>query len=125
MRVGQGLSSITLLVVGACFLTAGTLAPRAKYEQRAKVSFSRDVLPILSDKCFKCHGPDAESRRANMRLDTPEGAFSDRGGKWPIVPGKPEDSLVVQRINHVDTPMPPKTCAARCPCRGSPSKGGQ
>lgn len=74
-----------------------------------KISYSRQVLPILSDKCFLCHGPDAGSRKANLRLDTAEGAFADRGGQWAIVPGKPDASLLVSRINHPDTPMPPRS----------------
>lgn len=75
---------------------------------QAKVNFARQILPILSDKCFLCHGPDAGSRKANLRLDQPASAFADRGGEWAIVPGKPENSLVVKRINHPDTPMPPR-----------------
>ncbi|HRK22717.1 MAG TPA: hypothetical protein PLX06_12950, partial [Fimbriimonadaceae bacterium] len=73
-----------------------------------KLSFSRDVLPILSDKCFKCHGPDGGSRVADLRLDQPESAFAKRGDSAAIVPGKPEESLLVQRIRHAEFPMPPK-----------------
>ncbi|MCO5295773.1 MAG: DUF1553 domain-containing protein [Fimbriimonadaceae bacterium] len=105
MRVLGGASTSLLAASAVWLVAAGLTAPQAT--NPPKVNFGRDVLPILSDKCFKCHGPDAGSRMANMRLDTPEGAFADRGGRWPIVPGKPEDSLVVQRITSHDAPMPP------------------
>ncbi|MCZ6673545.1 MAG: DUF1549 domain-containing protein, partial [Verrucomicrobia bacterium] len=76
----------------------------------AKVDFNRDIRPILSDNCFKCHGPDENKREAEMRLDTKEGAFADLGGGYyPIVPGKQDESEMVWRIytDDEDDLMPP------------------
>lgn len=71
------------------------------------VSFNRDVRPILADKCFHCHGPDAPTRKAELRLDTADGILK---GKSPVViPGKSGDSLLVKRIETTDPAevMPP------------------
>lgn len=108
MKSRGGVSSLLLMTVGAAWLIFAALIPGQK-APLPKVDFSRDILPILSDKCFKCHGPDATGRMANLRLDIPEGAFADRGGKWAIVPGKPESSLLVHKINDPDDPMPPES----------------
>ncbi|AIE84515.1 DUF1553 domain-containing protein [Fimbriimonas ginsengisoli] len=107
MRTQGGVSGFLLMLVSASMLAGAALWPAQKPAAKEKLSYSRDVLPILSDKCFKCHGPDAGSRMAGMRLDTPEGAFANRGGRFPIVPWKPNDSLVVKRINHPTMTMPP------------------
>src|SRR5579883_2371006 len=75
----------------------------------AAVDFGRDILPILSDKCFHCHGPDAKARKANLRFDTKEGAFRLRKGKAVIIPGDSAASELVRRITAEDEAerMPP------------------
>ena len=72
--------------------------------------FSRDILPILSDHCLACHGPDASSRKGGLRLDTSEGARAGgKSGKPAIVPGDPGRSSLVARIasQDPDDVMPP------------------
>lgn len=65
----------------------------------APVEYNRDVRPILSDKCFACHGPDAANRKTKLRLDTETGARIDlRGGRKALVPGSPEASEIYRRI---------------------------
>ncbi len=68
------------------------------------VSYGRDIRPILSDKCFKCHGPDAETREAKLRLDTREGIVAKA-----VVPGQAEKSELVKRVLSEDDEerMPP------------------
>lgn len=75
----------------------------------APVSFNREVRPILSDKCYYCHGTDPHHRKGDRRLDTPEGAFADIDGIKAIVPGKPEESDAIIRIlsDDKDELMPP------------------
>lgn len=76
-----------------------------------KVDFNFHIRPILSDRCFACHGPDEKARRGGFRLDTAEGAFAvrDRSGKTPIVPRQPAESEVYRRITAADPAdlMPP------------------
>ena len=77
-----------------------------------QVQFNRDIRPILSDNCFKCHGPDKNVRKAKLRLDVAEEAYRTREEITPIVPGKPSDSEVVRRIlasDPDDLMPPPKT----------------
>mgnify|MGYP006119030185 FL=1 len=63
-----------------------------------EVDFQRDIRPILSDKCFFCHGFDPETREADLRLDTPDGAYEDLGGYSAVVPGKVKESELYLRI---------------------------
>ena len=63
----------------------------------AEPDFVRDVLPILSNHCWSCHGPDAASRQADLRLDRRANALQTHGSVTPIVPGDPSASEVVRR----------------------------
>jgi hypothetical protein len=80
---------------------------RAEAPSAGDVDFRRDILPILSDKCFQCHGPDAASRKAKLRLDVKDGVF--RTEDPLIVPGKSEESELYLRLVSKDETevMPP------------------
>ncbi len=85
-----------------------TLASGALQKSVAKeVDFAREVLPILSNKCFVCHGPDTK-KEEDLRLDSYEGATEDRDGLRAIDPDSLEDSELILRIHDGDDPMPPK-----------------
>ena len=79
------------------------------WAEREHLEFNRDIRPILSDKCFACHGFDAKTREADLRLDTGEGAYALRDGVQAIKPGAPEHSEVWKRITSTDAEelMPP------------------
>ena len=74
-----------------------------------KIEFNRDVRPILSDNCFKCHGPDKKHREADRRLDTREGALAENESVRAIVPGKLAESDAHVRLHSADADeqMPP------------------
>ena len=74
--------------------------------------FGRDVLPILSDRCFLCHGPNEKDRQANLRLDRaegPDGAYREEAGTTAIKPGSLQESELWLRISShdPDAVMPP------------------
>jgi hypothetical protein len=74
-----------------------------------EIDFNRDIRPILSENCFRCHGPDSATREADLRLDKQEDVLADRGGYAAIVPGDPEASEFLRRIVSTDPidQMPP------------------
>ena len=80
----------------------------------AAVEFNRDIRPILSDRCYACHGPDQGARKSKLRLDTEAGAKLDLGGHFGIVPGDSGKSEVVKRITATGgTRMPPPWSGAQ------------
>jgi mono/diheme cytochrome c family protein len=85
-------------------------APPAKPAEPA-IDFTRQIRPILSENCFACHGPDEKARKAKLRLDTKDGAFAKlaRSEGFAIVPGKCDDSRLVERVESADPSfvMPP------------------
>ncbi len=87
------------------FLFAAHLA----FAAEPAVKFNRDVRPILSDKCYHCHGPDAAERKAKLRFDIREEALRDRDGIRAIVPGDVDASDAIERIFSSDKKeqMPP------------------
>ena len=74
-----------------------------------EISFNRDVRPILSDKCFHCHGPDEAARKADLRLDDAVAVMADRDGIAIVRPGDPAGSELIRRITSNDEAeiMPP------------------
>ncbi|MFM2095013.1 MAG: hypothetical protein RIS70_2137 [Planctomycetota bacterium] len=81
--------------------------------EESTIDFNRDIKPILSNACFKCHGPDAKERKGGvngLRLDTLEGATADQGGTVAVVPKHPERSELLRRLvtTDADERMPPK-----------------
>lgn len=91
------------------FFSLAIFALAAPLMSAEEIDFNRDVRPILSDNCFACHGFDKSSRKADLRLDTREGAVADLGGYAAIVPGKPDESELIRRIASDDEVevMPP------------------
>ena len=91
------------------FLVAALDSNRVLAEEEL-ISFNREIRPILSDICFQCHGPDANSREADLRLDVRESALADRGGYAALVPGDPDESELIWLIFSEDSSeqMPPK-----------------
>lgn len=96
---------ILRLSFALCFLSVTTFV--AGEDASPGVDFARQVLPILSNKCFVCHGPDTDAD-VDLRLDSFAGATADRGGYQAIDPQNPEESELLARIDSVEDPMPPR-----------------
>ena len=90
---------LTLVVT----LFGAFLAFEQTSQTQTRIDFNRDIRPLLADKCFACHGPDATAKKIKLRLDSEAAAMA------AIVPGQPERSKLVQRITHKDEAlrMPP------------------
>jgi hypothetical protein len=94
----------------AVVIVACVTATAAVSAAEPKLSFNRDIRPILSDKCFACHGPDANKRRAGLRLDIRDVAIKPtESGETAIVPGKSAESELLRRVSATDESeiMPP------------------
>ena len=107
----QGLCRAAVLVGcgwAGLWLPAGVSTAVAA-EGPAAIAFNRDIRPILSDNCFFCHGPDAGTREADLRLDTAEGLFGGQPGEGPVVAGDLPASELIRRIRSgaADEVMPP------------------
>lgn len=92
----------------ACVLTvASCLSGGGTGEKLPEtVSYNFHIRPIFSDKCFKCHGPDAAQRQASLRLDLADSAYlplKETKGAYALVPGKPDESEVYKRVASADT----------------------
>jgi hypothetical protein len=104
-----------ILIFGLLLTSCGPELPEeiaSVYERLPqKVDFNFHVRPILSDRCYSCHGPDEQSREADLRLDLEESAFAalSSGEGYAFVAGKPGKSLAIQRILSQDPElaMPP------------------
>ncbi len=73
------------------------------------INYSRQIRPILSENCIACHGPDEKGRKGKLRLDDEQDAKRDRKGDFVILPGKPEQSELIKRLESKDPEevMPP------------------
>src|SRR5262245_34908078 len=90
-------------------LLGGLASAGSSGDATPPLRYDRDVRPILADRCFPCHGPDAKKRQAELRLDSFETATLAREHGAAVVPGKPGESELWRRINHEDASerMPP------------------
>ena len=99
-------------------LLAVLQAPLAPAGASVDINFTRDIGPILAERCFSCHGPDEEARASGLRLDEYAGATEERGGRRAIAPGAPAASELMARI-RTDDP------ARRMPLGRDPLSEGQ
>ena len=111
MKIANNTIPLTAMLVCFCIAVLGLSTAFAEHHEteQASINYNLDIRPILADNCYACHGPDAKTRQANLRLDTKAGAFSEPSGYPVIVPSKPEESeLHLRIVSNDDTyRMPP------------------
>src|SRR5262245_52839659 len=111
MRLQKSFMHLRLpFLLATCCFALGPFGPTGKaHAGDARVGFNRQVRPLLTEMCFRCHGPDVRQRKADLRLDTEAGAKTKRDGEPAIVPGKPDDSELLRRVTSEDDAerMPP------------------
>jgi len=101
---------LILAMLVACTIGPACFAEVTPKTESKTVLFNRDIRPILTDKCFQCHGPDPKQRKGKLRLDQARGALAPAAsGSVAIVPGKIDESELFRRINSDDPEerMPP------------------
>lgn len=111
----QSRTVVYLMIFVGCAAFVKVVGPPNAVEAASpvptKVDFDREIRPILSDRCFRCHGPNEKDRKGGFRLDQEKSAFGmSESGEHPIVPGKPESSELIRRItaDDVSQRMPPQ-----------------
>ena len=109
MRISGSYRAYCLILAATASIGCIGLIDTSRAAEAEPLNFSRDIRPILSAKCFACHGPDSQDRDADYRMDTKEGAFADLGGYHAIIPGDPENSEIIKRVisDDEDKLMPP------------------
>ncbi len=104
-EVGHLAVSVSVVLIIQMAVLSGVFPAKAVADEG--IDFKRDIRPILSDKCFACHGPDGGHREADLRLDERESAVESS-----IVPGKSADSELIARVTSTDPDLvmpPPET----------------
>ena len=107
VRLCVGLVCAAAALVG---LSASAQVRQPRLSDPARVDFNWQIRPLLSDRCFRCHGPDASKRKTKLRLDTREGAVKEHRRRLGVIkPGDPSSSELIRRINSdfEDDVMPP------------------
>jgi hypothetical protein len=97
--------SFVLFVIIALVSGIAVFLWMSNAKAKKPISYNKDIRPILSDKCFSCHGPDVNKMKAGLRLDLPEKAYAElpnNKGHFAIVPGSPEKSELIRRIESTD-----------------------
>ena len=95
-------TTVKAVLATALVLCVAARADEARQPVPDRIQFNRDIRPILAENCYACHGPDANKRKADLRLDTKDGLFAAIKDKHPVVPGNTDQSELFRRITADD-----------------------